>query len=411
MKKQVLASLLSTTILIAPQLTIAEGYQVNLQHTKNTGMGHTGTGFYGGPSAIHFNPGALGMLDSKFEVSVGGSLLFGSNSFQSVNSTYKAKTENPIGTPFYMYIAGQLMPKLTVGMGVNTPFGNSLKWEDNWAGRYLIQDITMRSITLLPTLSYRLNDMFSIGAGALVGINSVELTKALPLEGSSGEGTINLSGKTNSFGYNIGIYAKFNEKLSAGISYRSKMDVKLDGGDVKIIVPNSLTSLFPANAKFNGELPFPSNINFGVAYKPSDKMLIAVDCHFVGWEAYDSLNFNFEPNTAALQDSHNPRKYKNAYIFRIGAEYNVNNELVARCGFYFDQTPIQDDFYSPETPGANKLGFTGGVSLSPFDNFSVDFALLYIYGIERESYYTPDNFGGKYKTTAFVPCIGVNYKF
>ncbi len=411
MKRKILKLFIATTVLSIPGTLLAEGYQVNLQHARNTGMGHVGTGFFGGPSAIHFNPGALGMMESKFEVSAGGSLIFGSNAYQSTVSTYSAKTENPTGTPFYAYLAGQVIPKLSVGLGVNTPYGNSLKWEDNWAGRYLIKDISMRSITFLPTVSYKINDMFSVGAGMLIGLNSVELSKAVPLGGSAGDGSINLTGKTTSYGFNAGLYAKINDKLSAGISYRSKTIAKLDEGDVKVTVPASVATMFPASANFKAELPFPSNLNLGVAYRPMDKLMVAVDFHLVGWSAYDSLNFDFEPNTAALQDSRNARKYENTIIFRIGAEYEVFKELTARCGFYYDQTPIQDDYFSPETPGANKLGFTGGASLNLFENFSIDMAFLYIYGLERESYYTPDNFGGKYHTTALIPNFGLSYKF
>lgn len=139
--------------------------------------------------------------------------------------------------------------------------------------------------------------------------------------------------------------------------------------------------------------------------------MIAVDVHYVGWSAYDSLNFDFSTNSAALQDSYNPRKYEDSWIFRIGFEYQAIKKMTVRAGFYFDQTPIQDDYFSPETPGANKLGFTGGLSFSLVENLKVDLALIYIYGMEREAYYTPDNFGGKYSTVAMVPSIGISYKF
>ncbi len=411
MSKRRLFSLSVIGLALLPLTTHAEGYQVNLQHTRNIGMGHTGTGFYSGASSIHFNPGALGMMSSKFETTAGLSLTISSNVYQSVESDYRAKTENPIGTPFYLYLGSKITSNLAVGLGVNTPYGNTLKWEDNWAGRYLIQDIKLQSITLLPSISYKINNRFSVGAGLLYGINSVELSKYLPLGSSAGDGKITLSGKTNSLGFNMGIFAQLSEKLSAGISYRTMHKVELKNGDVTLNVPQSVEALFPTDPKFSAALPFPSNLNVGFAYRVTDKLLIAVDYHFVGWSAYDSLNFDFDPNTPALQDSQNPRLYENTSIFRVGAEYQATKEILARAGFYYDQTPIQDEYYSPETPGANKLGFAGGVSLSLFENFNLDFALLHIYSLKRESYYTPDNFGGQYHTTALIPSFGINYKF
>lgn len=48
----VLASILSMTV-------FAEGYQVNLLSTKQTGMGHVGTGMKLGAESMHFNPAGL----------------------------------------------------------------------------------------------------------------------------------------------------------------------------------------------------------------------------------------------------------------------------------------------------------------------------------------------------------------
>jgi long-chain fatty acid transport protein len=58
------------------QLARSEGYQVNLQGQKQTGMGHTGTGLLLGPSSIHFNPGALAFLEGNFFLSGGISGVF-----------------------------------------------------------------------------------------------------------------------------------------------------------------------------------------------------------------------------------------------------------------------------------------------------------------------------------------------
>lgn len=389
----------------------SEGYQVNLQGQKNTAMGHIGTAFIGGPSILHFNPGGMSLLTKKISFTAGASFIFSNNLYQATDGLYEAETENPIGTPFYFYGVYQIDDKMAVGLGVNTPFGNSLAWEDGWAGRYLNQDISLRAITLQPSFSYKLTDWMSLGAGMLIGINSVELNKQIPLTGVEGEGSVNLTGSTTTFGVNVGAMFTITDELTAGISYRSQMKAKVTDGTAKINVPNALGTYFPEETNFKATLPMPANYNIGVAYQLTEKFLVSVDVNFVQWSVYDSLNFDFTDNTARFQDSKNPRKYSDVFIYRIGAEYKIMDELILRAGAYYDQSPINDDYYSPETPGANKTGIAGGATIAPFKNFEIDVSLLYIHGQKRTSRYVPDNFEGTYYTNAFIPGIGFSYSF
>ena len=53
----------------------AEGYQVNVLSTKQTGMGHVGTGMKLGAESMHFNPAGLAFLKSTFDFSAGVSFI------------------------------------------------------------------------------------------------------------------------------------------------------------------------------------------------------------------------------------------------------------------------------------------------------------------------------------------------
>ncbi|WP_016777992.1 OmpP1/FadL family transporter [Anaerophaga thermohalophila] len=390
----------------------AEGYQVNLQGQKQTGMGHTGTGLLLGPSSIHFNPGALSFLEGKYFFSGGISGVISSNTFVKAQpSVYSAESDNPMGTPFTFYGATRLNERLVVGIGANSPYGNSLKWGDDWDGRYLIQDISLQAIYVQPTVSYAITPNISIGGGPVVVFGSVDLNKALPLESADGEGGVNLKGSTTAYGYNLGLFFRVSPKLTAGVNYRAEVLMKLEGGDAIFTVPPSMAGNFPDNNTFSAELPMPSNLTFGIGWKATDKLLLALDIQSVGWSSYDELTFDFEENTAALQDSENPRNFENTMIYRIGAEYAALESLKVRAGIYYDETPIPSDYLTPETPGTNKTGISTGFSWDLNANLTVDASLLYIAGEEREDGYAPLNFYGTYNTSAWIPGIGLSWSF
>lgn len=63
MKKLFLSLLASVTLSSA----FAEGYQVNVLSTKQTGMGHVGTGMKLGAESMHFNPAGLVYLNGHID--------------------------------------------------------------------------------------------------------------------------------------------------------------------------------------------------------------------------------------------------------------------------------------------------------------------------------------------------------
>ena len=384
----------------------AGGYQVRLQGQKQTGIGLIGTPFNYGASSMFYNPGALSMMKNKYDFSLGVSFIMGKAVFQKDATDYQAKTDNPIGTPFYFYGAGKITDKLAVGLGVYTPFGTSTKWDDDWAGQMLIQNISLQAIYYQLTASYQINEKIGIGAGFVYATGKVKLNKALPYNNSE----VNLEGNTSNIGFNVGIYFKPNDKFSFGIDYRSKIIMKMEDGDATFTVPSALSSNLPKDNKFDAELPMPANLDFGLAFNVNEKLTLAAEVNWVMWSTYDSLIFTFK-ESGDLLNTANPREYKDSWIIRIGGQYKLNDKLTFRAGGYYDPTPTNEKYFNPETVSLNTIGLTLGLSYQPIENLSIDLSYLHLLGQEAEKAYEPDNFSGTYKTQTAIPGIGISYSF
>ena len=412
----------------------AEGYAVNVQGAKQIGMGHVGVALNWDASSMQFNPGALATLNAKYSLAMGGSLVWSETDYNSLSSAFKSsKTDNPISTPFYLYGSAKLTDKFVVGLAVYTPFGSSNVWGDNWSGKYLVQDISLKSIYIQPTISYKLNDWISIGAGLNIVYGEFELNKAFPILPNPtlppsatnpiiADGGAELSGNTIKYGYNLGVFLQPTEKLNIGISYRSKVDIELDNseGEGEFSFPSTVSPVLVTGYKaggvtdgtFTATLPLPASLNVGLAYQIDEKWLVSADVNFVQWNVYKTLEFVSEDATAL--NSKNTRAWDNSMTYRIGAQYSANEKLDLRVGFYYDETPTNDKYYAPETPGANKIGITGGLSYLLNEKFSIDAAFIYSKGEKREAYDTnptSQGFGGEYQNTAFIPSIGITYNF
>ncbi len=400
------------TITLFSLNSFAGGFQVNLQGNRQLGMGHCGIGMLMGSSTTFFNPGGVSFLKSN-SFSFGTSLVFANTVYQEpYPGMYQTRTLPGVGTPFYVY--GNYKPKedskIAFGLSINTPFGSTIAYEEDWAGAPVLQKMSLKAFFFQPTVSYKLNDKIGIGAGVVYGTGSFLLQKAVPVQDQNltyGQGT--LTGSANGLGYNVGVYAQISDQISLGATYRSGVAVSTDQGNAEFNVTESLSDYFPTTT-FSTTLNMPSVGNIGLGYKVNEEISFALDVNYVGWSAYDSLKFDFVDNTDKLEDIASPRHYKDVFIYRLGVEYNLNEKVSLRGGAYYDMTPVQDGYITPETPGSDKLGITCGASLN-LDKLTIDFALLYAEGDQRTDTNLETQFGGTWKSNGVVAGLGLEYNF
>lgn len=462
MKKLFLSFLVSVLFLSV----FAEGYQVNVLSTKQTGMGHVGTGMKLGAESMHFNPAGLVFMKNAFDFSAGISFVSAQAKYKDGN--YSEKTENPVSTPLYAYAGFKVYDNFAAGIAVTTPYGSSLKWPKNWKGSNVIQDISLKSYVVQPTFSYKIMDKLSIGIGLDLAVGNVKLSRALfsPAEFQSLKAVVEqipaqllpdaqkqgiiktisdingavpvsatLDGKAKvGVGVNVGVMYDVSEKVTLGLSYRSRIKMKVKEGEAELNYASlKIEQLFiqmgelsaglkvpPMNeGTFKAHLPLPSNTTLGVSYRPNERLELALDVQYVGWSAYDSLNVEFTPNVLNGYTIKAEKDYKNTITARAGVQYKTTERLDVRGGIYFDQSPIRSHNFNPETPGMNKLGISAGLTFEPVNHFQIDFAFLYIQGFSRHGSYNLKNvvtqknevFAGKYSSNAITASLGLAYRF
>jgi long-chain fatty acid transport protein len=391
----------------------AGGFQINLLGQKQTGMGHTGTALSLDASSMLFNPGSLGFLSAKYNFSGSANFIRPFTLYQDKDpGNYYSYLQPSLGTPFSACASAVLWKdKLSFGLGIYTPFGSSAAWEDDWKGSFIIQQISLQTIFVQPTLSYRVSEKLGIGAGFVLARGEFGLKRALPLQDAAGAyGSAQLRGSGRGYGYNLGIYYSMNDRWQIGLNYRSSVMLSLEEGTAEFTVPTTLQEHFPSGA-MTGALNLPGTFSAGIAYKASEKLLLALDLNWIGWSVYDTLRIDLEKNTERLQDIQSPKLYANSYIIRLGAQYQFSERYAVRLGGYFDKSPVPDAFLGPETPDVDKIGMSSGASIVAAKNLNIDISFLFIEGFRRTFENTDSGFSGSFKSRAWVAGIGLTYNF
>ncbi len=404
---------------MATAITYAGGYRVSLQGQRGLAMGHTGVAMVNNAELAFFNPAGLVFLENKINAAVGVSAVFSDVVWQNEEFGQMARTDSPVGTPFYAYFSYKLSEKFSVGLAAYTPYGSSVAWEKDWAGSHLVNDIELAAIYIQALGSYKITDNLSVGGGPIYVNGSVNFNRNLnrsltDLEGNRSNVTIDASG-VSAWGWSAGAMWSPIDSLRIGVNYRSEIIMKAEDGDADFEnVPNSPLTPFQ-DTTFDAELPLPAELTVGVSYQLNDQWLFAFDYNRTFWDVYESLDVDFgNPN---IPDSENPRNYKDASIYRFGLQYTANETFTLRAGYYFDESPVQSGYFAPETPRNDSSNFTGGLSINVTDKVAIDASFLYSRFEEiEESYdYYEENgqnvpFEGTYKSSAFIPGLGVTIK-
>lgn len=414
--------LLSLTLLaLASSSAFAGGYRVSLQGQKQLAMGHTGVAVVNSAEVMFFNPAGMSFLKDRFNLSVGANILTAKTKFQNETYNWKASTTNT-GTPFNVYASYRITDWLTAGVAVYSPYGSEVAWDKDWEGAHLVNKIDLKSIYVQPTISLKVNEYFSVGGGPIYVNGSVEFNRNLfrgdnitDANGNRPDVTLDAKG-ISGWGYNVGFMFNPTKKMRLGVNYRSKIVMEARDGDATF---NEIPAFLQGtlyNTKFNADLPLPAELTAGLSYQVTDKFLLAFDINRAMWSAYKALVVEFANGAPT---SVNPRNYKDATTYRVGAQYKANEKFTFRAGWYHDESPVQDGYFAPETPRNSSMGYTGGLTYQIGKKFGVDVSFLYLHFDEVNNSYDhytegADNnvsFGGTYKSSVFSPGLGITYSF
>lgn len=403
--------LLLGLMLASPSLLWAQGSQVNTQSQKAVGMSGAGSALFIDEASIFYSPGALSKMKNN-AVSVGASGVMYRSAFREVNSANVHDTRFQVTPPFSIFATfGPNDSWWKAGIGVYTPFGGAVDWGTDWPGRYELNQLALRAIYIQPTLSFKITENLGIGGGFVYNVGSVDLSRSIPVSSADGQAAqAHLTGLGTGIGYNVGIHYHLENEFALSLSYRSKVVTKLSDGDAEFTVPASLAASFP-NTTFEAELPLPASFNLGISFPLSEKVDVAADATFIGYDIYEELAFDYAENTAVLTDTRQPKNYENAFSGKVGINYKTSDHLTLRAGTGYVFTPVPAAYVSPETPDNNRIMGSFGFTYDINDRWDITGAYVFQHILERTVTSATTGLSGTYKTNIHAPGLSLTYKW
>ena len=410
-KKLFLSSL--AFLFISSNQSIAAGYSTGLYSTSGMGNSYAGsvTGVHD-ISDMFFNPSILSNiknnefiisashLDLDFDVDgASGSFAGGSNA--TGKEIQDAGIDDQVPA---LYLATPINDKTTFGLSITSPFGLSTKYDKGWVGRYRAIESSIATFNINPSLSYKINDKLSVGAGLQAQYYKAALTKAVYTGGADAIGKVH--GSDWGYGYNLGANYKINDQLKFGIGYRSKIDYKITG--------TSRVADLSLYSDINAKTTTPESLTAGTSFKLNEAVELAYDVTWTRWSRLKSLIINATQNSS-LNDRAD-FNWHDSFLHSVGANFSVNNQWLVRTGVAYEKDAVTNANRELRAPNSDKVWTSIGFNYKIGKNLSVDGTYLHQFirtGTVNltDSSSTVNSVSGKYKSKVDVFSIALKKQF
>ena len=146
----------------------------------------------------------------------------------------------PAGGLFYVHPVND---KLALGLAVTGYFGLALDYQNDWVGRYYVQETTLQAAGVQPAIAWQVNDRLSVGAGVAV-LNGVLKDKVAinNIDPLVGDGQLKYKDTDWTVQYNLGVLYEPVDGTRFGLTYLSEADLNFsDKVDLRGLGPRLQT--------------------------------------------------------------------------------------------------------------------------------------------------------------------------
>jgi len=407
------------------------GFENASLSAKGLGRGSAFTADADDPSAIAYNTAGMTQLRG-FQVSAGitGINLITDYNARAGNEDTRSASKLVFAPNTYITMEIPKLP-LTVGFGMNAPFGLKDHYSSTHPFRYIGYKNEFVAAGYHIAGAVKLHPKLSVGGSATyydayleqrAKINSTNITSsvisafpALP------DADVRLRADGHAWGWNLGAMWKLHDQHQIGFNYRSQIRLPLAG---RIAVENLqgpvMLGIFGSSDFESGittDIVLPPQYTLAYKYQVTPEWDVEVDFGWTRWSVFDQQSFDFEkPNAVLLGLTPINRGYNNTFSLSVGSDWDINQYVTLRAGYFFFQAPAPDGHSGPVIPDSHRNSLAVGLGLH-YKSLTVDA----VYQIELfasrdvESTDIGDNVGiiaeGEYTSFIQLFSFNVTYRF
>ena len=372
--------LLPAIVLFAAATAMAGGLYINEFATPSMGAAGAGAEAWAVDASTAFhNPAGMTRLEES-QIMMGSGILI-----SSINSDLRddpadaftitggdggdAGTFSPLLTTYWVK---KLSEQWSLGLNVLSISGSLIDYDDSWVGRFQAQDVSLLTVTVNPSLGYRVNDWLSVGAGVGLIVARLEMDLAIPQlltppdPTSGGEGQASLDGEDTETLFNLGALFEVSDRTRIGWVYWSEVEPTFSGD----------LSVFPQASTVSIDTTFPLAQWSRVAlyHELSEKVALVSTVAWEDWSALKNYNITADPTGSTVSLA---RNWKDVWKYAIGAHIRLSDDLLFLTGAAYDTAPMDKEDRSADLPVDRQIRLATGLQYRYAQGVTVGGSVLY----------------------------------
>ncbi len=287
------------------------------------------------------------------------------------------------------YFSWRFNDRLVGGLAIVAPFGLITDYYRNSVLRFAAQYSEVKTIDIVPALSYAITDQLAVGLGfqaqyikaifsnfdgAYTGISAIDALIAA-------NHPTYLKGSAWGYGYTLGVLFKPDLCTRIGLGYRSMISEQISGTGQQYTLPGGTVPAPSGDFLFNAQTTVQTGIKTPAVLTLSAERDIAdwtvkASAQLNFWNTFNQLSINmpdaFATNSTILT------KWQNAWFVALGADYRATPAWTVRGGVAYDQTPTTG-YRDPRIPDNDRIWANIGASYKWNKCVSFDGAYAHIF--------------------------------
>lgn len=401
---------------------VAGGFMLTEQSVAGLGRAYAGAGIVGDDlSAVWYNPAGMSLL-SGTAVQMGAVVV----DLDLPVTTESGEKENgrKHGVPVpNMYIVHQIKDDMWFGFGITVPYGMATEYNPDWKLSDKGMNAEVKTFDFNPNIAVKLTDTLSFGAGVSLQYVTAqfESTKAIYTTAHTDQGDVKVrAGQTRvrlnadgwAWGGNLGFMWQPTETVRVGLAYRSQVNHKADGY-LKTSVDSDVLRYHKNYISNDGhaEMSGPHTITLTGTWKATNALRLSGLVRWANWSSFDKLPISGDSlkkasydAALALTGNHQQANalssnktapeyhWKDSWLFTVGADYDINEQVTVRGGVGYEISPVDDDKYRSATiPDTDRLWLSLGATWRVNKQLQGDFGIAYLKGIGNKGLYDEES--------------------
>ncbi|MFL6593419.1 MAG: OmpP1/FadL family transporter [Luteimonas sp.] len=384
----------------------ASGFQLRENSVKNLGRANTGTAVArDDASVVSNNPAAMVNLDkTTFQLDATDIDLtadFDGSGTTALGTPLSGGDGGDPGSPTVVPALAVVAPfgDFRLGASVTAPFGLKTQYDADWVGRYNAIKSDVKTVDLTVSAAWAVTEQFSLGLGVIHQRTDVTLSNgidfgtalcagsgnplncfnpAFPFHPQGADGSVEVKGDDNSWGWVAGVQWRPTTNFSIGYSHHSKIDHTLTG-TADFTMPGSVAATLAAlgDPRFNdgaiyAPLTTPSIDTLSAQWDVNGTFRLFADVQRTGWNSLEQVAIYRNGGTPL--GAPEAFDWKNTTYFGVGGEWDVSDAFTLRAGIAHDESPTNDTTRTPRLPDDTRMLYSIGATWHATDAFSIDAA-------------------------------------